>query len=71
MRIKHMEACDMGPHQQEIADHVLRVVEHLTFTSEGQFFDMEGVLITDACRDLGWQSVPQVGGLLPEWSTHE
>ena len=68
MKITYLSATDMGPDQQEIADKVFDFVQHLSFKSKNDFFEMEGCLINNACVDLGWHSVPQVGGLLAEWS---
>ena len=67
MKVQSIEATNMGNDQQQIADEVLRIVADQEFSSEDEFFNTEGALITLACRNLGWHSVPQSGGLLVEW----
>ena len=67
MRIFHIEATDMGSDQQDIADKVMDMVDGRNFSSKDEFAKIEGQLVTQACQQLGWPSVPQTGGLLVEW----
>lgn len=55
----------MGTDQQDIADWVMNATRGQYFTKEHDF--NEGKLITKACNALGWNSVPQQGGLTVEW----
>ncbi len=67
MKISSIEGVDMGPDQDEIAEMVMEYVHDVDFEREDDF--NEGAMITRACVELGWASVPQVGGLLIEWVT--
>jgi hypothetical protein len=69
MQIFNIEATDMGCDQGEIADKVLDYVDGVDFKSPDEFNDLEGRLITRACNEMGWASVPQVGGLLVSWGS--
>lgn len=55
----------MGTDQQDIADWVMNATRGQYFTKEHDF--NEGEWITKACNALGWNSVPQSGGLTVEW----
>lgn len=67
MKIFNLEATDMGSNQNEIADKALEIIADREFASENDFYEMEGSLIAQACKELGWYSVPSTGGLLVEW----
>ena len=67
MKIFNIEAIDMGNNQSEIANKVLEYVDGVSYSSKDDFYSQEGALITQACYDLGWDSVPQSGGLEVEW----
>lgn len=67
MKIRNIEATDMGPDQQEIASWVENHLGYTEFTSQEEFDKQEGSLIHLACKELGWHSVPQSGGLVVEW----
>lgn len=65
MKILEIEAVSMGSFQQEIADKVFEYVAEIKFNSVDDF-DMSKY-IAQACRDLGWHSVPDQGGLVVHW----
>ncbi len=67
MKIYSIEAVDMGNDQEKIASKIEEYVEGMDFASKDQFFAFEGKLVARACREMGWQSTPQTGGLLVEW----
>lgn len=69
MRIHSIEATDMGPDQQEIADRVAEIIGDRDFKTPDEFWDLEGHLVTQACNDLGWTSVPSTGGLVVNWDS--
>jgi hypothetical protein len=69
MRVFSIEAIGMGNCQQEIADKVEELVDGVEFPDEQAFSSQEGELITRACNDLGWASVPQNGGLVVNWDS--
>ena len=67
MKIRHIEAYNMGPDQIELANWIDNHVSEINFKSSDQFHRCEFDYITLACKELGWHSVPQNGGLLVEW----
>ena len=67
MKIRQIEACDMGTNQHEIAEWVENYVADKDFSSKEEFYDQEFELIELACAALNWHSVPQNGGLQVEW----
>jgi hypothetical protein len=67
MKIRNIEATDMGPDQQEIANWVENHLWNAEFINQEEFDKQEGSLIHLACNELGWHSVPQNGGLVVEW----
>ena len=67
MKIRQIEACDMGTDQREIAEWVENHLGDRIFSSKEEFEDQEFELIHLACKALGWHSVPQNGGLTVEW----
>ncbi len=67
MKIEYIEATDMGSNQQDIADQVFDMVAGRDFSRRDEFTRIEGRLITQACRQLGWATVPQTGGLIVSW----
>jgi len=69
MKVYRIEATDMGSDQEEIAAKVEELVQGIDFTSDDEFHEQEDALITRACKELGWSSVPQQGGLAVEWET--
>ena len=69
MKVFSLEATDMGKDQQEIADKCEEYVEGIDFKSEEEFEAMEAALIKRACDELGWVSVPTVGGLVVNWDS--
>jgi len=66
MKIQHIEAVNMGNDQAEISQEVMRLIQDMEFKSLDDFYEIEGELITKACKNLGWHSVPQNGGLIAE-----
>jgi hypothetical protein len=66
MKIQHIEAVNMGNYQEEIAQEVLRLIQGMEFQSLEDFYEIENELITKACKNLAWHSVPQNGGLIAE-----
>jgi hypothetical protein len=66
MRIFNIEATDMGSDQQEIAAWVMQKTTGHGFARESQFDEFGW--IEKACKALGWQSVPEHGGLIVEWA---
>jgi hypothetical protein len=71
MKICYLEATDMGRDQQEIADRALEIIDDKDFKTPKEFWDIEGSLIEQACKDLGWKSTPQTGGLLVNWDSED
>jgi len=71
MKLLTIEATDMGNNQDEIAEEVYNLVADHDFKTEAEFYEMEGKLITQACKNLNWQSVPQNGGLVPNWDSSD
>ena len=69
MKVYSIEATDMGNNQEEIAGKVEDYTDGVEFTTKEAFYDIEGGLITKACKDLGWENVPQTGGLIVNWDT--
>lgn len=69
MKIFNLEATDMGNNQSEIAAKVLEYVDGIDYATKDDFYNQEGALITQACTELGWSSVPQSGGLEVEWDS--
>ena len=67
MKVYSIEATNMGNNQEEIASKVEDYTDGVDFETEDAFCNMEGELITRACNDLGWGSVPQTGGLIANW----
>ena len=67
MKICNLTATDMGENQSEISDKVLEYVDGINYASKNDFYEVEYALITKACNELGWLSVPQCGGLEVEW----
>jgi len=67
MKISNLEATDMGSDQQEIADKVMCYVDGVDFENANEFDKQEGALIHRACEEMGWSSVPQVGGFIVDW----
>jgi len=67
MKIRNIEAYNMGPDQIELANWIDNHVSEINFKSSDQFHRCEFDYITLACKELGWHSVPQNGGLLVEW----
>ena len=67
MKIRHIEAYNMGPDQTELANWIDNHVAEIDFKSSDQFHRCEFDYITLACKELGWHYVPQNGGLLVEW----
>ena len=67
MKIFAITATDMGKDQKEIAAWVEEHVYGREFKDEQEFYDIEGKLIEKACKELGWASTPQIGGLIVEW----
>lgn len=50
---------------QELADWIYNKIKAIDYKSQEDL--NEGELITEACQSLGWQSVPQTGGIIIEW----
>jgi len=71
MKMYNLEATNMGNNQQEIADRVLELIGNKDFKTEEEFWDLEGKLIEQACKDLNWSSVPQTGGLVANWDSKD
>ena len=71
MKMFNLEATDMGNNQQEIADKALELIADKDFKTADEFYDMEGDLIERACKELGWQSTPQTGGLIANWDSED
>ena len=67
MKIRNIEAYNMGPDQTELAHWIDNHVAEIDFTTTDDFHRCEFDYITLACKELGWHSVPQNGGLLVEW----
>ena len=68
MKVLSIEAVDMGNNQQEIADWVDNYLVDTDFKDQSEFDAIEFTLIEKACKSLGWQAVPQTGGLIVNWS---
>ena len=49
---------------QELADWIYKKLKDQDLNPDDV---NEGALITEACKALNWESVPQVGGLEIEW----
>ena len=69
MKILSIEANDMGNDQQEIADEALDIIGDREFKSPEEFYALESKLILQSCMNLGWNSVPAVGGLIVNWDS--
>ena len=69
MKIFNLEATNMGTDQDEIAKKVLDFVSGIDFKTEDDFLDREQDYIEKACKELGWSSCPQTGGLLVNWNS--
>ncbi len=69
MKILSVEATDMGNNQQDIANKVDEIIGMREFASPDEFYAIERELIDKACKELGWLSVPQCGGLTPNWDS--
>ena len=67
MKIISLEFTDMGNNKQEIADKCLEYIQYREFATEEEFYIIEYDLITRACAELGWLSIPQTGGLIATW----
>ena len=67
MKIRNIEAYNMGPDQTELAHWIDNHVAEIDFTTTDDFHRCEFDYITLACKELGWHSVPQNGGLMVEW----
>lgn len=71
MKMFNLEATDMGSNQDEIADKALELITDKDFKTEDEFYDMECELIERACKELGWKSIPQTGGLIANWDSED
>ena len=69
--VTHIEACNGGNDQSEIAKEVLIIIEErkLTFNKYCDFKAFECELIAQACHNLEWHSVPDSIALEPEFDT--
>ena len=64
-KIGHLEPNDMGEDQEELAAYVMEQVEGMSFDGKDDF--NEGAFIHQACKELGWATVPQTGGFDIQW----
>ena len=71
MKLYNLEATNMGNNQQELADRALEIVGDKDFKTAEEFWEIEGELIEQACKDLNWVSVPQTGGLVAKWDSKD
>ena len=59
-----IEATDMGNNQQEIADWVENYIFEQPKDKQQELLNDADDLIPLACKSLGWEGVPQTGGLI-------
>lgn len=69
MKIFNLEATDMGNNQYEIASKVYEYAQNIDFNTPEEFYKQEGALIERACKEIGWSSCPQTGGLVVNWDS--
>ena len=67
MKIRNTETIGMGLGRQKLAKWVENHIGNTEFINQEEFDKQEGALIHLACKELGWYSVPQNGGLVVEW----
>jgi hypothetical protein len=64
MKIYNIETTNIN-NGQELADYIYRFVKDTDYESESDFPESEW--LKQACIALGWDSIPQSGGLVIEW----
>lgn len=69
MKVFSLEATDMGDNQSEIAAKVEEYVPGIDFKTIEEFYGQEGIFIERACKEMGWASCPQTGGLIVNWDS--
>lgn len=67
MKILSLEAVDMGVNQDEIAEKCEDYIWQTDFKTADEFYAISDNLVVRACKELGWHSVPQNGGLEANW----
>ncbi len=67
MKIYNIEAVSIATDHQLIAGIVLEMVRDRDFASIKDFDAVKGVIISKACKHIGWGSAPENCGLIVSW----